>query len=982
MMERIGPYRVEEQIGVGGMGEVYKAFDDRLDRWVAIKRIRNDKEQADENRERFQREARATAKLNHASIVHLYDIFRDGESDCIVMEYVEGVTLDKLIKNGPLEAVQVATLGHEIANGLAEAHSKGIIHRDLKVENVIVTPEGHAKILDFGLARPLLSNELDASLTGKGQLVGTSRAMSPEYVGGEAIDHRSDLFSLGVLLYEAVTSHSPFKAHNTLATLKQVMLHRQTPAHVVNTNVPEELSEVIEHLLAKDPGDRPQDAKEVAHELGQISGNLSSGGVSRPTLEVAFSTTPTEVLPSSVTTAEAWPRRRWMVVAALLVAGVVGTFFLTRRLSEPPSDIPIKGTTGDPVVEQKDRIVLADFQNLTGEPLLDDSIGLLFRLGLEQSRHAYVLPTSQVQSSLLRMKRDADTRVDREIGMEIGEREGARALVIGSISKIGDTYSISAETVDPRSEVSTYAIKEDAHNQDAIVTALESLTEAIRIHLGESLAAIEETRQPLEKVTTSDLEALKAYSLGVEEIAARRWEAASQLLERAIEIDSEFAMAYAKLATAYIGLGFDDARILGALDKALSLSDRLTEFERLYVAGWAARLHGEPEEVVRTWSLMSRLYPEEPIGHFNLGMTSKIYLGDYRAAAEAFERAIGAVAPENPPPALNHLGWCQIALGRYDEARSSFERLTGERRQQAFFDLYLATRNYPQLEATLQELTTNPGSSLRPEVGKLLWAQYYADLGDYRSALREARLAEELSVKREPDSSRLDSLMAVAALQRQLGADLELHQAIAAVVEAAKELMSTKQGRGDLSPVNELALAGKLAARSGDTERAAAIDALISPLVEEVPITAWRAYLLMLRGEMLAARAGEISPAIARLEDALALVDSFQIRESLAQAYETEGLLEAAITQNQWLIQHRGRGIVECVDHCAPMAVMDWSSAIYRLGVLYERSGNPEAAANQYRRALEHWSGAAAEGQGFRPDAERRLENIEASAEP
>ncbi len=257
MEQKIGPYRVEERLGVGGMGEVYKAYDDRLERWVAIKRIRGDKDEAEENRERFQREARATARLNHNSIVHLYDIFRDGDSDCIVMEYVEGVSLDTLVRNGPLEPAQVARLGQEIAQGLAEAHSKGIIHRDLKVENIIVTPEGHAKILDFGLARPLLSGDLDASLTGKGQLVGTSRAMSPEYVGGEAIDHRSDLFSLGVLIYEAVTSHSPFKAHNTLATLKQVMLHRQTPAHLVNSNVPEELSSIIERLLEKDPDARP-----------------------------------------------------------------------------------------------------------------------------------------------------------------------------------------------------------------------------------------------------------------------------------------------------------------------------------------------------------------------------------------------------------------------------------------------------------------------------------------------------------------------------------------------------------------------------------------------------------------------------------------------------------------------------------------------------------------------------------------------------
>ena len=196
MLKQLGPYRLEEQLGAGGMGEVYKAYDDRLDRWVAIKRIRGDKDEAEENRERFQREAWATAQLNHASIVHLYDIFQDGDNDCIVMEFVDGVTLDTLIRNGPLEPAQAASLGYEIASGLTEAHAKGIIHRDLKVENIIVTPEGRAKILDFGLARPLLKDELDASLTGKGQLVGTSRAMSPEYVGGEEIDHRSDLFSL------------------------------------------------------------------------------------------------------------------------------------------------------------------------------------------------------------------------------------------------------------------------------------------------------------------------------------------------------------------------------------------------------------------------------------------------------------------------------------------------------------------------------------------------------------------------------------------------------------------------------------------------------------------------------------------------------------------------------------------------------------------------------------------------------------------
>ncbi|MCG8461549.1 MAG: serine/threonine protein kinase, partial [Holophagales bacterium] len=191
MVEKIGPYRVYERLGVGGMGEVYKAYDDRLDRWVAIKRIRPDREDAEDNRERFKREARATARLNHPSIVHLYGIFQDGDSDCIVMEYVDGKTLDHILnEEGSQDPLRVASLGHEIASGLSEAHANGILHRDLKAENIMITPRGRAKILDFGLAKPILNAELDPVLTGKGQLVGTSRAMSPEYVSGEAVDHR------------------------------------------------------------------------------------------------------------------------------------------------------------------------------------------------------------------------------------------------------------------------------------------------------------------------------------------------------------------------------------------------------------------------------------------------------------------------------------------------------------------------------------------------------------------------------------------------------------------------------------------------------------------------------------------------------------------------------------------------------------------------------------------------------------------------
>ncbi len=955
MMEKIGPYRVEEQIGVGGMGEVYRAYDDRLDRWVAIKRIRDDKEQGDDNRERFRREARATAQLNHSSIVHLYDIFRDGESDCIVMEFVEGLTLDKLIRNGPLEPVQAASLGHEIASGLMEAHAKGIIHRDLKVENVIVTPDGHAKILDFGLARrPQLSGDLDESLTGKGQLVGTSRTMSPEYVSGEDIDHRSDLFSLGVLLYETVTSHSPFKAHNTLATLKQVMLHRQTPAHVVNDNVPEEFSTVIENLLEKDPEDRPLDAREVARELGQISGNLSSGDVNRPSLSGMFTSTPTEVISPSATSVEIWSLRRWLVVAAMLLAGVAGTYFLTRWWLTDSESIPGEATVEEPAVRPKDRIVLADFQNLTGEALLDGSIELVFRLGLEQSRRAYVLPKSQVQSALLRMARDADTPVDREVGIEIGEREGARALVVGAIGRVGETYSVTAEVIDPQTGVTTFSTQEIAGSRDAILTALGTISAAIRVDLGESRAAIEQTQRPLAKVTTANLEALKAYSLGKTRVVEGRNEDAIQLLERALELDPEFAMAHAKLASVYINLDRDRDKTLEHLDQALRLSDRLTEVEKLYVDGWTARLQGDLEAIVRAWSLMSTLHPNEAAGHHNLGMAQWVYSRRFEEAARAFETAVEVAPPENLPLALTLLAYCQIALGLYDEAQGTLEQASGRYKDLALADLYLARASYAEARSQIDRSVKAP-SRIQQLQGRLRLADLHASRGSLKRVQAEALEAARLADQEGSKQHYLAAHLAAIAAQEHTGTREALESSLALVTRSAVDLLDTYRDSSEPSPVRMSALVGKLNARSMQIDNAEEIYSAITTSADDASLALWKSHTILLEGELLSARRRH-DEALARFKAAKEIADSFQIRESLARTYEASGLFDEAITEYEWIVEHRGQGLVECLDDCHVLNSIDWALAFYHLGRLHEQRGDRSKAVGYYSRFLEHWS--------------------------
>ncbi len=277
--ERVGPYRIEARLGAGGMGAVYRAWDERLDRQVAVKHVLPDVAGDAEIRERLRREARSVASLNHPAIVQIYDIMEKDEGDWIVMELVEGETLHRLTRTGRLGWKQAVRLAREVVEGLAEAHAKGIVHRDLKTENVMVNLAGHAsagrvKILDFGLAKRFRRPGGDDDISKHGFVVGTSRAMSPEQARGESVDHRSDLFSLGSLIYETVTGKPPFKSRSTTETLSRVCNHPHTPVRELDPEIPPELAELIDHLLEKSADRRPQSAAEVAARLREIAAKL------------------------------------------------------------------------------------------------------------------------------------------------------------------------------------------------------------------------------------------------------------------------------------------------------------------------------------------------------------------------------------------------------------------------------------------------------------------------------------------------------------------------------------------------------------------------------------------------------------------------------------------------------------------------------------------------------------------------------------
>jgi eukaryotic-like serine/threonine-protein kinase len=338
-------YRILERLGAGGMGEVFLAYDERLDRQVAIKRIHSGKSASAERRERFRREARVAAKLNHPAIVQVYDVLAEGDVDSIVMEHVEGANLRRLLDGGPLSVAETTVIARDIAEGLVEAHRLGIVHRDLKSENVMVTPAGHAKIMDFGIAKRLLREKTEESLTAMGHVMGTYRVMSPEQARGGEVDHRSDLFSFGVLLYEALTGRSPFEAENELATLHRIVHFQQKPLRELNSEVPDELSDLVDHLLEKDPLLRPRSAGEVAERLAAAEPRKGSHGETTLAEPVLRRTTAPPI--SRQTSSETRPVEDWGHTAArfhrwpllgivlLLAAGGVASYFFFRPRGEP-----------------------------------------------------------------------------------------------------------------------------------------------------------------------------------------------------------------------------------------------------------------------------------------------------------------------------------------------------------------------------------------------------------------------------------------------------------------------------------------------------------------------------------------------------------------------------------------------------------------------------------------------------------------------
>jgi eukaryotic-like serine/threonine-protein kinase len=918
-----GKYTVLAELGRGGMGEVYLAEDTSLDRKVAIKFLPEEMYQDPTARSRFIREAKAAAALDHPYICSIHEVGETENRLFFAMEYVPGKTLRDRISEGPLPLEQALSIAEEIAEALQVAHEKGIIHRDIKPANIMLMEKGHAKVMDFGLAKQMMSADkeraladLTMTLTDEGLAPGTPAYMSPEQLQGKALDQRSDIFSFGVVLYEMLSGVHPFKKKTGLTTISGILSEDPRPIAELVQGVPEPLQEIIGKLLAKEPGQRYQSMKDVQTDLKKMHADLT------PALKALKFLKPVRLALTAVVIV-------LTVLAAAWLAKVL--FFKT----------PAKALA----FQERDWILITDFENQTGEQVFDGSLATALTVGIQQSHYVNVFPPSRIQETLKRMRRTDMKKVDETIGREIALREGIKGLLACGINKVGENYLLTARIVDPNKQTAVFSDSSRAKGKEEVLGSLDELARKVRRALGESMTKISEQRVILARATTSSLEALKYYTGSL----AASGDISFQLLKQAIELDPDFAMAHAEMGLKnYIGGNRVDGE--KHFQKALSLLDRLTMREKLWIRALVEDWRGNRDQGIQNYKVYLAQYPDDIRAWFRLGYAYLI-TRQFDQGLEAFKKFVeldnanaagyinlascykGLEKDEealanyqkafvlNPDEATglfvnNEYGYLLVRMGKIQEARQTFEKMIAQP------DNDKKTKGYRSLGLLqmYQGKYSAAQDSLKEAV--ILNKTLKSKLSEMRDHLF---LAINFNMKKQKEAFEKE-MAAVQMIQKEIKIDPvflfkigKIYARLNRIKEADQVLENLKSLIGDVLAVSGIG-------RSNHSDQASF-------------------YLLK----------GEVELAQKRFEEAInsfgmaASLEYSQLEDSLALAYFRSGNLDQSIEKYQEFLKtnvlgYEGQEL--------------WILAHYQIGRLYEQKGVPAEAAKYYERFLNIWNEA------------------------
>ena len=708
----VSHYRILKKIGAGGMGEVYLAEDTKLKRRVSLKFLPEELTRNDERKQRFVQEARAAAAIQHPHIAAVYDVDEADGHTFIAMEYVPGQSLRKTIESGKLDFRRSLELGFQIADGLAKAHEKGVVHRDVKPDNVLVSEDGYAKIIDFGLAKllePIDSSTVDSGetetklKTRDGLVMGTVSYMSPEQARGESIDARSDIFSFGVLFYEMISGRSPFQKKSVAESLSAV-LHETPPALSSSTELPPDVRRILRKALAKDLSERYQSMKDVAIDLKEIRDeNLSS---SRP------------AVPMEAPSKFPWP---WVAVGAVALLGVVLGWALFGRGGGGPVGL---GESGRPAV------AVMYFESLSGDEeirWLSRGLPNMLITDLAQTPGLDVVSSERIQKILKQIGQDDLENIDKGVVDEVARRAGAGAVVVGSIFKSGEEVRIDVQVQDVSSG---RILSADSVQGQDVFPLVDELTGRIRSSLQMADSASD---RPLAEVTTPSLEAFQLYSDGLDARRNLRFETARRLFEQAVAKDPSFAMAYAELTRVALTLG-EPQLVEQYRAKVMEHIDRLPERQRLLVeARDASRYQGAREKAIELFEALIAKYPDEEDAYPDL-----LRLYSTRAEQLAIaERAVEAVP--NAGQLRNDYAYQLLFEGRYAEAVRQLETYVeldpGEPNpHDSLAEAYLFT-GQPEKAVEMYAKALEVDPSFGPSHSGRAWA--FAAMGRYDEALAE-----------------------------------------------------------------------------------------------------------------------------------------------------------------------------------------------------------------------------------------------------